>query len=111
MDYSFHPPTMSWPRGNVLMFEPTESENLEELDRLVESLIQIRKEIDYYEDKEDNILKNAPHPISLVQNWTFDYTMEEAFYPLPHLKEDKFWPSVGRVNDVLGDKKLLAKGC
>ena len=109
IDYSFHPPTMSWPRQNVLMFEPTESENLDELDRLVDSLIQIRKEIDIYENKEDNILKNAPHSIDLIQNWNYDYSMNEAFFPLPHLKDKKFWPSVGRVNDVIGDKQLLSK--
>jgi glycine dehydrogenase len=110
MDYSFHPPTMSWPRSQVLMFEPTESENKEELDRLINALISINKEIqEIIKDGnfENNILKNAPHSMDLITDWNYDYSMEKAFFPVPELKENKFWPHTNRINDIEGDKKLL----
>lgn len=111
IDYSFHPPTMSWPRNNVLMFEPTESENLAELDRLVEALVSIRQEIDDIiknKNYENNILKNSPHSLDLMMGWNHEYSMEKAYYPVPNLKKNKFWPTNTRINDIEGDKKLLS---
>jgi glycine dehydrogenase len=111
IDYSFHPPTMSWPRMGVLMFEPTESESKEELDRLVLALKSIRKEIyeidrgEYSQD--DNVLKNAPHNIQMIKDWNYPYSFEKAFYPVDYLNENKFWPSVARVDDVYGDKQMM----
>jgi len=111
IDYSFHPGTMSWPRKGVIMFEPTESESKKELDRLVNSLVSIRNEIqeviDENYDKENNVLKNAPHPIKMIKNWNYPYNMEKAFYPINDLEDFKFFPSIGRVNDVIGDRNLL----
>ena len=104
-DYGFHAPTMSWPVANTLMIEPTESESKEELDRFCDALIEIRKEIKAIEDgevpKEGNVLKMAPHPQQdLMRNeWDRPYTREQAAYPLPWLREKKFWPSVARVDD------------
>ena len=100
IDYSFHPPTMSWPRNGVLMFEPTESESLEELDRLVNALISIRQD--------NNMLKNAPHSLDVIIDWPYNYSMEKAFYPLESLKTNKFWPITGRVDDLQGDRNLLS---
>ena len=98
MDYGFHPPTMSWPKKGVLMVEPTESESKEELDRFINSLIKIREEIRNNED----ILKNSPHPQSLLlKDWEFNYTMREAFFPLEGMENNKYWPTIGRVNDIL----------
>ena len=103
IDYSFHPPTMSWPVKGALMIEPSETEFKEEMDRFIRAMIKIREEI----DKCPEIVKNAPHPISLVKNkWTHPYSMQEAFFPLPELEKMKFWPSVGRVNDVFGDQLM-----
>ncbi len=96
---------MSWPVANTLMIEPTESENKEELDRFIDALISIRKEIKAVEDgkvsKDDNILKMAPHSQKdlLIGEWNRPYTREQAAYPLPWLKEKKFWPSVTRLDD------------
>ena len=104
-DYGFHAPTMSWPVANTLMIEPTESESKEEMDRFCDALIEIRKEIQEIEDekqpKEGNVMKMAPHPIKdLMRNeWDRSYSREKAAYPLPHLREKKFWPSVARVDD------------
>ena len=120
IDYSFHPPTMSWPRGGVLMFEPTESECKEELDRLIEALISIREEIREIEKGEDkmgnivcknnNVLKNAPHNFQLVsEEWKYPYSFKKAFYPVDNLKEYKFNVPIGRINDIEGDKNLLQK--
>ena len=113
IDYSFHPPTMSWPRTSVLMFEPTESESKEELDRLIDAMINIRKEINYIIenniDREDNILKNAPHTIKMLEDWKYEYSIQEAFYPIKNLYNRKFDIPVSRVNDLYGDKLLLSK--
>jgi len=104
-DYGFHAPTMSWPVANTLMIEPTESENKEELDRFIDALISIRKEIKAVEDgkvsKDNNILRMAPHSQKdlLTGEWNRSYTREQAAYPLPWLKEKKFWPSVTRLDD------------
>ena len=104
-DYGFHAPTMSWPVANTLMIEPTESESKEELDRFIDALIEIRKEIKAIEDgkepRDGNVLKMAPHSMKdlLVGEWDRGYTREKAAYPLAWLKEKKFWPSVTRLDD------------
>lgn len=106
-DYGFHAPTMSWPVANTLMIEPTESENLEELDRFCDALISIRKEIEAVErgeqPREKNVLRMAPHSLKDLlagdENWDRSYTRQRAAYPLPWLKEKKFWPSVTRLDD------------
>jgi len=113
MDYGFHAPTMSWPVIGTLMIEPTESESKGELDRFIEAMISIRKEIEDVErgvlDREDNPLKNAPHTLeSLVKgSWDHGYSRELAVYPLPWLTEHKFWPSVARIDNAYGDKNLV----
>ena len=112
-DYGFHAPTMSWPVANTLMIEPTESESKDELDRFCDAMISIRKEIKDVEDgkvpKEGNVLKMSPHPQQdLLRNeWDRPYTREQAAYPLPWLREKKFWPSVARVDDAYGDMNLF----
>lgn len=114
-DYGFHAPTMSWPVPNTLMIEPTESENVQELDRFCDALIAIREEIRDIEEgrqpRVGNLLKNAPHTQKdlLVgeEGWGRSYTREMAAYPLEYLRERKFWPSVTRVDDVLGDSNLF----
>lgn len=116
-DYGFHAPTMSWPVPNTLMIEPTESESKEELDRFIDSLISIRGEIREIEEgkipRNGNVLKNAPHPMrDFIEGdgdgkWERSYSREKAAYPLPWLKEKKFWPSVGRIDDTYGDLNLF----
>ncbi|RSL86331.1 hypothetical protein CEP51_002848 [Fusarium floridanum] len=112
-DYGFHSPTMSFPVSGTLMIEPTESESRAELDRFCDSLIQIRKEIADIESgktpKENNLLKNAPHPQEdlVSSEWDRPYSREEAAYPLPWLREKKMWPSVARVDDAYGDTNLF----
>lgn len=118
-DYGFHAPTMSWPVPNTLMIEPTESESKEELDRFVDALVSIRHEIREIEEgkapREGNVLKMSPHPISDIiggdgeggAKWDRPYSREKAAYPLPWLKEKKFWPSVARVDDAFGDINLF----
>ncbi|CAK9435877.1 uncharacterized protein LODBEIA_P05190 [Lodderomyces beijingensis] len=112
-DYGFHAPTMSFPVAGTLMIEPTESENLAELDRFIDSFISIRKEIDAYIAGEPlgQVLKNAPHSLQDIissNDWeTRGYTREDAAYPLPFLKENKCWPTVSRVNDTYGDMNLM----
>lgn len=113
MDYGFHSPTMSFPVTGTLMIEPTESENKEELDRFIEAMIQIKKEITDVEsgkaDKENNVLKNAPHTLKAVTSseWNRPYSRETAAYPLPYLRENKFWPAVSRVDNAYGDKNIF----
>lgn len=116
-DYGFHAPTMSWPVPNTLMIEPTESESKEELDRFVDALVSIREEIREIEEgrasRTDNVLKMAPHPMQdLIDGdgdgaWSRSYTRQKAAYPLPWLREKKFWPTVARVNDAYGDTNLF----
>ncbi|KAJ1982921.1 glycine decarboxylase subunit P [Dimargaris xerosporica] len=112
-DYSFHSPTMSWPTPNTLMIEPTESESKQELDCFCDALIAIRDEIREIETgqqpRDNNVLKNAPHTMSalLADTWDHPYSREKAAYPLASLRERKFWPTVGRVDDVHGDKVLV----
>ena len=113
VDYGFHAPTMSFPVADTLMIEPTESEAKRELDRFCDAMIQIRQEIADVEsgkaDKIDNPLKNAPHThhILLEGDWNKPYSREEAFFPLHSLREDKYWPPVGRVDNVAGDRVLV----
>merc|ERR1719353_521451 len=112
-DYNFHAPTMSWPVAGTIMIEPTESEDKAELDRFCDALIAIRAEIAEIEsgkmDKEDNVLKNAPHTIQAVmkESWPHPYTRQRAAYPVKGLKSNKFWPTVSRLNDTYGDRNLV----
>ena len=113
MDYGFHAPTLSFPVPGTLMIEPTESESLEELDRFCNMLVLIRQEIqaiaDGKIDAENNPLKNAPHTAEVVMGdeWKRPYTRIEAAYPAPWVKENKFWPFVGRIDNVYGDRNLV----
>ena len=113
MDYGFHAPTVAFPVGGTLMVEPTESEPLSELDRFVDAMISIRKEIAAIEnqsvDKHDNVIQHAPHTLAMVttDNWTLPYTRETAAFPMPCAKEDKYWPAVTRIDDAFGDRNLV----
>jgi glycine dehydrogenase len=113
MDYGFHAPTMSFPIPGTLMIEPTESESKAELDRFCDAMIAIREEIAEIEagkmSREDNLLKNAPHTAGalLAAEWPHPYARERAAFPLPYVRAAKFWPAVGRLNNVLGDRKLF----
>ncbi len=110
MDYGFHAPTVSFPVAGTLMIEPTESEDLAELDRFCDALISIRKEIEVATaDDTNNVLKNAPHTLAMLttDNWDFPYSREKAAYPLDYIAENKFWPSVRRVDDAYGDRNLV----
>ena len=113
MDYGFHAPTVSFPVAGTLMIEPTESEPKSELDRFCDALISIFHEIQEVEngsvDKTDNVLKNAPHTAAVItgNEWNHSYTRQKAAYPLTWVKNNKFWPSVGRVNDTHGDRTLI----
>ena len=113
MDFGFHAPTMSWPVPGTLMIEPTESESRAELDRFCDALIAIRGEIKAIEegrsDRNDNPLRHAPHTAAAVSAdaWTHGYSREQAAYPAPWLRESKFWPSVGRVDNPYGDRNLV----
>ncbi|MCU4165806.1 aminomethyl-transferring glycine dehydrogenase [Carboxylicivirga caseinilyticus] len=113
MDYGYHAPTLSFPVHGTLMIEPTESESLQELDRFISALKSIYSEIKEVEsgkaDKEDNVLKNAPHPAYKVvaDEWTHSYGREKAAYPLEWIRENKFWIDVARVDDAYGDRNLV----
>ena len=113
MDYGFHAPTLSFPVHGTLMIEPTESESKEELDRFIDDLTSIYDEIQAIiggkSDKEDNPLKNAPHTAETVtaDNWEHSYSRQTAAFPLGWLKENKYWPPVGRVDDAYGDRNLM----
>jgi glycine dehydrogenase len=113
MDYGFHAPTLSFPVPGTIMIEPTESEDKAELDRFCDSLLSIRREIALIEesqlDKKDNPLKNAPHTMFSVcsDEWKKPYSREMAAFPLDAIKQNKFWPSVSRVNDTVGDRNLI----
>jgi glycine dehydrogenase len=113
MDYGFHAPTMSFPVAGTLMVEPTESEGLAELDRFIDAMISIRKEIAQVEcgerDKSDNVLKNAPHTAKmlLAEEWHHDYPRQQAAYPVESLRDSKYWPPVGRVDNAWGDRNLV----
>lgn len=113
MDYGFHAPTVSFPVAGTVMIEPTESEPKSELDRFCDAMIGIRNEISEVEngsvDKTDNVLKNAPHTAAVItgNEWTHTYTRQKAAYPLSWVKNNKFWPTVARVNDTYGDRTLV----
>lgn len=112
-DYGFHSPTMSWPVTNTLMIEPTESESKAELDRFCDAMISIRKEIELVQRGElpqkENMLNRAPHSLQVLMadEWNRPYSRQTAAFPMPHLREKKFWPSVSRVDDAYGDRNLL----
>jgi len=110
MDYGFHAPTVSFPVAGTLMVEPTESEDVSELDRFCDAMISIRKEIeDASADEPNNVLKNAPHTLNMLtaDTWVLPYTREKAAYPLEYVTENKFWPSVRRVDETYGDRNLI----
>ncbi len=113
MDYGFHAPTLSFPVAGTLMVEPTESEPLEEIDRFCDAMIAIREEIEEIAngtmDTKDNPLKNAPHTAEsiIADNWNHSYGREKAAYPVRGLRVNKFWPSIGRVNNAYGDRTLV----
>ncbi len=113
MDYGFHAPTLSFPVAGTLMIEPTESEDKAELDRFCDALISIYEEIKEIEsgkaDPENNVLKNAPHTqfVIIADDWKYPYSRNKAAFPLSFVKENKFWPSVSRVNNTHGDRNLI----
>ena len=113
MDYGFHAPTVSFPVVETLMVEPTESEGREELDRFCDAMIAIKKEIDAVAsgeaDAKDNVLKNSPHTAAEVTSdtWSHPYSRREAAYPAAWLEAHKFWPPVGRIDNVYGDRNLF----
>jgi glycine dehydrogenase len=113
VDYGFHAPTMSWPVPDTFMIEPTESETKREIDRFCDAMIAIRAEIAEIErgeaDPENNVVRNAPHTHHLLLEtpWERPYDKERAFFPLAALREDKYWPPVGRVDNVAGDRHLV----
>ena len=110
MDYGFHAPTVSFPVGGTMMIEPTESENRAELDRFCDAMIEIRKEIAFAKKEEpNNVLKSAPHTLAMLTDdeWDFPYSRQEAAYPLTFVSENKFWPTVRRVDEAYGDRNLV----
>ena len=113
MDYGFHAPTISFPVAGTMMVEPTESESRPELDRFCDAMISIRGEIAEIEngkaDRTNNVLKNAPHTAEQIAKteWNRPYPREKAAYPMAYVRESKFWPAVGRINNVLGDRTLI----
>jgi glycine dehydrogenase len=113
IDFGFHAPTVSFPVAGTLMVEPTESEDKGELDRFCDAMIQIRREIEDVvtgkADPKDNVLKHAPHTAAAVSasDWTHPYTREQAAFPLPFVRANKFWPSVGRIDNPFGDRNLF----
>ena len=109
MDYGFHAPTVSFPVAGTLMIEPTESENLEEIDRFCDAMISIRMEIDSGDDSSTALLKNAPHTLQMLtaDHWDFPYSRQRAAYPLAFVLDNKFWPAVRRVDEAFGDRNLV----
>ncbi len=113
IDYGFHAPTMSWPVAGTLMIEPTESESLKEIDRFCEAMICIRQEIEEIAtgkvSNEDNLLKNAPHTAKklITEVWDHEYSREKAAYPVEGMQQNKYWPPIGRVDNVYGDRNLV----
>jgi glycine dehydrogenase len=113
MDYGLHAPTLSWPVAGTLMVEPTESEPRAELDRFCEAMIEVHAEILEVEsgqvDAKNNLLKNAPHTADQIaaEAWDHSYTRERAAFPVDGLKDFKFWPASGRVDNVFGDRNLV----
>ncbi len=110
MDYGFHAPTVSFPVAGTLMIEPTESESKAEIDRFCDAMISIKKEIDNTsKDDTNNVLKNAPHTLDMITSneWYYPYSREAAAFPLEYVRDNKFWPSVRRVDDAYGDRNLI----
>jgi len=109
MDYGYHAPTMSWPVPGTMMIEPTESESKAELDCFCDALISIKEEISQVSNKDDNQLKNAPHTAYHIASdeWTHNYSRTDAAYPSSHLKNHKYWPPVGRIDNAFGDRNLV----
>ena len=113
MDYGFHAPTLSFPVHETLMVEPTESESKAEIDRFCNTLIAIKEEMKEIGSgkmpKDDNLLVNAPHTVEEVSanEWTHPYSREQAAYPLPWLRLNKFWPAVSRIDNGYGDRNLV----
>jgi len=113
IDYAFHAPTMSWPVAGTIMIEPTESEDLQEIDRFCEAMIALRKEIEEVEmgtvEQQNNVLNNAPHTLALISNdnWDLPYTRKKAAYPVDTLSANKFWASVARIDNTYGDKNVI----
>lgn len=110
MDYGFHAPTVSFPVAGTMMIEPTESESVAELDRFCDAMISIREEIDSSNSADhNNVLKNSPHTLNMVTNdqWNFPYSRQQAAFPLSYVSDNKFWPSVRRVDDAYGDRNLI----
>ncbi len=110
MDYGFHAPTVSFPVAGTMMIEPTESESVAELDRFCDAMISIREEIEASNaDDHNNVLKNSPHTLNMVTSdeWSFPYSRQQAAFPLPFVSDNKFWPSVRRVDDAYGDRNLI----
>jgi glycine dehydrogenase len=110
IDYGFHAPTVSFPVGGTMMIEPTESESIAELDRFCDAMISIREEIkNATKEDANNPLKNAPHTQEMLtaDNWTLPYTRKQAAFPLAYIADNKFWPSVRRVDDAFGDRNLI----
>ncbi|CED82749.1 glycine dehydrogenase [Phaffia rhodozyma] len=114
-DFGIHPPTCSWPISTGMLIEPTESESLTEIDRFCDAMLQIRKEVQAIADgkqpKGNNVISHAPHTVAVLtlpdDKWNRPYTREEAVYPLPSLRTNKFWPTVGRIDDAFGDMNLV----
>jgi glycine dehydrogenase len=109
MDYGFHAPTVSFPVAGTMMIEPTESENIKEMDRFCEAMISIRMEIDSENENDLELLKNAPHTLGMIttDNWDFPYSRQKAAFPLEFVYENKFWPTVRRVDEAYGDRNLV----
>ena len=113
MDYGFHAPTVSFPVAGTMMIEPTESETKEEIDRFCDAMIEIKKEIEEVingkASETDNVLVNAPHTfgVATADEWTAPYSRSKAVFPLPYVRENKFWPSVGRIDNAHGDRNLI----
>ena len=113
MDYGYHAPTVSFPVAGTMMIEPTESETKEELDRFCDAMVSIREEITLIEqglaDRDNNVLKNAPHTakMALADVWEYPYSRQKAVYPLAYVREAKFWPSVRRIDSAYGDRNLM----
>ena len=110
MDYGFHAPTVSFPVAGTMMIEPTESENVAELDRFCEAMVSIRKEVAFAtKDDTNNVLKNAPHTMAMItaDEWDFPYSRKEAAFPLEFVHDNKFWPTVRRVDEAFGDRNLI----
>ncbi|MCL6264890.1 aminomethyl-transferring glycine dehydrogenase [Flagellimonas myxillae] len=110
MDYGFHAPTVSFPVAGTIMIEPTESESLAELERFCEAMLAIREEIDEaHAEDPNNVLKNAPHTLTMItsDDWDYPYSRQKAAFPLPYISENKFWPSIRRTDEAFGDRNLI----